>query len=110
MNKKSGLKSDVKRKLVTGTIEVIIGLGILIFSWVTDASLYLYAGILFAASGAFTLVICILRIFADKKMAQKQVEQEQSIQTTENVVEVAEEVKEKEQAQPTSQDSSDTEK
>ena len=109
MDNKSNIKSDVKRKLFTGSIETVIGLGILIFSWVTDASLYLYAGILFAASGAFTLVICILRIFADKKTAQKQEEQKQSTQTTENVVEVTEEVNEKEQAQPSSQNTNHTE-
>lgn len=77
MNKKSGLKSDVKRKLVTGTIETVIGLGILAFSLATGASLYLYAGALFAGSGAFTLALCGLRAFTDKKMAEREARAEE---------------------------------
>ena len=106
MNKKSGLKSDVKRKLVTGTIETVIGLGILIYSWVTGASLYLYAGGLFAASGAFTLVICVLRIINDKKMAEKEklAEEKQNSLSAENTNQA-----EQTQVEKPSQDSNDSE-
>lgn len=116
MNKKSGLKSDVKRKLVTGTIEAVIGLGILIYSWVTGASLYLYAGGLFAASGAFTLVICVLRIINDKKMAEKEkvAEEKQNSLSAENTNQAEQTQMEQAQAEQTqvekpSQDSNDSE-
>ncbi len=90
MDNKSNIQSDVKRKLITGGIEVLIGVGILIYSAVNKSSLYTYGGLLFAGSGAFTLVLCLLRIFADKKMAQKKElkEKEQTTETAENVVEV----------------------
>ena len=88
--KKSGLKSDVKRKLISASVEVLIGLAILIYSLVTGSSLYTYAAFLFLASGAFSLVICGIRIFTDKKAAQKEAikEENSNVQTAENVVEV----------------------
>lgn len=106
MNKKSGLKSDVKRKLVTGTIETVIGLGILAFSLATGASLYLYAGGLFAASGAFTLGMCGLRAFMDKKMAEREAraEEKRNGKTADNSKErVAEATKQAEQTQEQTQ-------
>ncbi len=60
------MKPDVKRKLVTGSLETLLGLGVLIFSWLKGVPL-LYMGALLAGSGVFTLLICALRIFADKK-------------------------------------------
>ena len=110
MGKLSNLAADVKRKLTTGGIELVLGIGILIYSAVTKSSLYTYAGALFAGSGAVTIILCLLRIFvdkkaADKKAAKQETQQEQVNQTSENVVEV-EEVKNEEQvvSQQTSQD------
>lgn len=109
MNKKSGLKSEIKRKLVTGTLETVIGLGILAFSLATGASLYLYAGGLFAASGAFTLAICGLRAFTDKKMAEREAraEEKRNGKIADNSKErVAEATKQAEQTQEQTQESS----
>ena len=107
MGKLSNLAADVKRKLTTGGIELVLGIGILIYSAVTKSSLYTYAGALFAGSGAVTIILCLLRIFVDKKAADKKAakQEAQVNQTSENVVEV-EEVKNEEQvvSQQTSQD------
>ncbi len=69
------MKSDVKRKLVTGSIEVAIGIGVLIFSWIKDTPL-LYMGWLLVGSGLFTLIICGLRILMDKKAKENEEKKE----------------------------------
>ncbi len=65
------MKSDVKRKLVMGSIEVAIGIVVLIYSWVKDTPL-LYMGLLLVGSGLFTLLICGLRILMDKKAKENE--------------------------------------
>ena len=101
-NKKSGLKSDVKRKFFTGAIEVLLGVGILTYALVTGNGLYLYAGGLFAGSGALTLGLAGARAFIDKKVAEREAKAEakRNEKTAENTREqVAENTKAAEQSQ-----------
>ncbi len=79
------MKSDVKRKLITGTIETLLGIAVLICSWIKDIPL-LYMGLLLVGSGLLTLIICGLRIIADKNEEKTQTGKHSIRKTIQNTV------------------------
>ncbi len=66
------MQPEIKRKLITGTTEVVLGIAIYIFCLISDFSLFTYGALLFIISGGFTLLICGLRILADNAAKKKQ--------------------------------------
>ena len=81
------MKDTAKRKLISGTIELVIGVAILIYSLVTGANLYLYGALVFIGSGVFTLAISGLKMYMDKKQANKLTVVENKEQPKEEIIE-----------------------
>lgn len=61
-----------KRKLISGAIEVVIGIAILIYSSSIGGNIYRYAGYIFIASGAITLFFTGIKLFVDAKKVKNQ--------------------------------------
>lgn len=84
-----------KRKIISGAIELAIGIAILIYSFAAHATIYRYAGFVFIASGAITLIISAVRLIKNAKKSKNEEAAVEAYYTQEinSAEEVQEEIK-----------------